>query len=164
LITAEEAQKLLSYDKETGALTWKVRPWLSGTSAHWNGRYPGTIAGKLNKGHRYIAIDRKMYAAHRLVWLISYGEFPTEDIDHINGNGDDNRLANLRLATRSQNLCNRDISKVRGCYLHKQSGLWHSSIKVNGRKISLGYFKSCEESSAVYRQAKIKFHGEFAGY
>lgn len=89
--------------------------------------------------------------------------------DHINGNGLDSRRENLRLATLAEN--NRNIRKsrantsgVKGVSWDKQSQKWCASIKVNGRKINLGLFKTFEVACEVRRQAAIKYHGDFANH
>lgn len=88
-------------------------------------------------------------------------------VDHISGDKLDNRRANLRIATFAQNGCNRrplsnNTSGYRGVYLHKQTGLWHALIHVNGRKVSLRYHRTPEEAARAYDEAAIELHGNFA--
>lgn len=86
-------------------------------------------------------------------------------VDHINGNGLDNRRENIRICDQKNNVCNaiahrNSISKYRGVSL--QSGKWKVQIQINKKKIHLGYFDSEEEAAQVYNKAAKKYHGEFA--
>lgn len=91
------------------------------------------------------------------------------DIDHINGNGLDNRRSNLRLATRSQNMMNRSSqannrSGYRGvCWQHEKRK-WRATIWVAGRKTHLGDFKDIEEAHAAYVSASLRLHGVFSPF
>ena len=103
-LTAEELRQLLSYDPETGELRWLVRVSLNVRVGH--------IAGYVTReGRRHVAINRRMYKAHRLAWLHVHGEWPSGMLDHVNGNALDNRISNLREANRSENGMNRRTSK-----------------------------------------------------
>ena len=107
--------------------------------------------------------------AHRLAWFFVYGEWPQKQIDHINGNKSDNRISNLRLATASQNLSNKGITKsntsgYKGVSFNRTKKKWMASIKVNKKSINLGYFLTPEEASEAYKAAAIKHHGEFASW
>lgn len=96
----EELQALLDYDPDTGVLTWKQR---SGKYAScFNRRYAGTPAGTL-RSDGYIALKVKnvIYAAHRVIWAMVHDQWP-ECVRHINRDDADNRLDNLRAATRQE--------------------------------------------------------------
>jgi len=105
---------------------------------------------------------KRNIAMHRL--LISA---PSDmHVDHIDGNGLNNRRSNLRLATRSQNnhnqkLTNRNTSGYKGVRIRKDTGRWSAEIKLNGKKISLGCFGNCEAAREAYAAASLKFHGSF---
>lgn len=91
----------------------------------------------------------------------------TEMVDHINGNGLDNRRVNLRLATHSENLRNQrrsrdNTSGVKGVTWHKRYGKWYAQICCNGRRHSLGYFTSLEDATRAYETAALNLFGEFA--
>lgn len=90
-----------------------------------------------------------------------------EQVDHINGDGLDNRRANLRLATPSENRCNNrtpknNTSGYRGVSWAKRTRKWHAQIKVNGRQQYLGYFASPIDAARVYNRAARELHGDFA--
>lgn len=100
---------------------------------------------------------------HRL--LLNAG--PGQHVDHINGNGLDNRRGNLRLCTRSENLGNRRLngnskSGIKGVYWAKDRQKWRAEIQVRGEQIRLGQFLDLEEAKAAYVQAALKYFGEFA--
>lgn len=89
------------------------------------------------------------------------------ECDHKNGNGLDNQKYNLRICSHAENCRNRKLrigctSKFKGVYWNKQCKKWHSRIQYNFKTIHLGYFNSEIEAAAVYDNAAIKYHGEFA--
>lgn len=88
-------------------------------------------------------------------------------VDHINGNGLDNRRANLRPASHSENLRNQRLSRAntsgyKGVVWHRASKRWHARIKLNGRTISLKYHATPEDAAHAYDAAAVELHGEFA--
>ncbi len=89
--------------------------------------------------------------------------------DHINGNTLDNRRANLRLATYSQNLRNQkrarhNTSGYKGVGWHKASGKWRAYIQFNGKHISLGYFDTPESAYEAYKKGALEYFGEFSRF
>lgn len=176
-LPVEQLRKYLTYDPDTGFLTWlerAVRLGLDRTDKGWNTRLAGTRAGRIGTGGAiYVGISyRRLYesrnfAAHRVAWALHYGEWPTEDIDHINGDPTDNRIVNLRLATDSQNLRNArrrsdNTSGVRGVSWSKKSRKWYAYINVGGRMIALGKFTDKAKAVAVRRAAALHHFGEYA--
>lgn len=159
MITQAQLKELLSYDPETGVFTWNVSK---------NAIKIGGIAGGLNsKGYWQIKINLKTYRAHRLSWLYMTGNWPEDQIDHINRNRSDNRFVNLREATQSQNQGNskkyKDVSSVyRGACWHKRDKKWRVQIMVNGKKKWIGYFDQEEAAAAAYDWHATKVFGEFA--
>jgi hypothetical protein len=127
----------------------------------------GEIAGhKHHSGYVHISIKRKRYLAHRLAWLYMHGELPTCDIDHINSVKDDNRISNLRKATRSENLQNvglqsNNTSGIKGVRFKVDKGRWVATASHKGKNKHLGYFPTPESASNAYRLYSIENHGEF---
>lgn len=147
--------ELLHYTPETGVFIWR-------RSRH--GVTQGQIAGCVGRyGYWSITLDQKRYLAHRLAWLYVHGKWPAECIDHINRVRTDNRLINLREATRAQNLQNisldrRNKSGVRGVSFDHINKKWRASISVNGKAKNLGRYLSIESAAAAYAQAALEFH------
>lgn len=172
-ITAEMARQLLNYDPDTGELRWKCRPlsmfkageWRDArwSQAKWNTRYAGEIAGRINDGG-YPLVNMKSYRpyrAHRLIWLMVHGRWPSGEIDHINGIRHDNRLCNLREGTRAenhQNLKARHERGLLGARWYEKYGRWRSRIMVDQKETSLGYHDTEEQAHAAYLEAKKRLH------
>jgi len=152
MITQSDLKKVLSYDRETGVFSRKGK-----SAVGWADKY----------GYLRCEIKGKSYFLHRLAWLYEFGEFPPSHIDHINNCKDDNRICNLRLATRSQNLCNvkrtkRNTSGIKNVSFHKESNKWRVVVSVGGKNQSFGLYNDIELAELVAIEAKNKFHGEFA--
>ncbi|MGJ4857061.1 HNH endonuclease signature motif containing protein [Labrys sp. La1] len=114
-----------------------------------------------------IQIDGKAYRAHRLAWLYMHGEWPAEEVDHINGDKFDNRIANLRACSKSQNQANcgtgrNNTSGFKGVSWHKGRGMWVARIQVEGRPRSLGYHADKKVAAAAYDRAAKELFGAFA--
>lgn len=172
-ISAEELRKLLRYEPETGKLFWLPRPadmFASVRDANaWNARFAGSEAfiSTDKDGYRRGAIFCRRHFAHRIIWLFVYGEWPVEQIDHINGDTSDNRLENLREATRSENSMNQrrpsnNTSGFKGVYWHKKRHEWRAAIQVYGVKKHLGVFNSAEDAYDAYVSAAKVHHGAYA--
>ena len=151
-LTAEYLRSILDYDQESGVFTWKVR-----TS---NNVKVGDVAGCQNgSGYLLISVRSRLYQAHRLAWLYTYGVWPTYQIDHINRIRTDNRRANLREATNKQNQQNKSKSSNNtsghpGVYWYKRDSKWRAEIKHNQKSIYLGYFSILEEALSARKAAE----------
>lgn len=151
---------MLRYDAETGVFTWAASPRPNVKA--------GAVAGMVNsQGYRVIKVQGSGFMAHRLAWFFATGAWPSDEIDHINGDRDDNRVANLREATRADNNRNvamrRDNSSGRkGVTWHKRQRRWYAQIQLAGKKTYLGSYKNIEDAAAAYRAAELRMFGEFA--
>lgn len=160
MLTADRLRQVLSYDAETGVFTWRDRISIR--------IKVGNRAGRPNwKGYRQIGIDGALIMEHKLAWLYVYGEWPNAQIDHINRDKADNRIANLRLATNSQNHINKGLQKnntsgFKGVVWEPSLGKWRARIKVNGRNKYLGVFASKEDAAGARRDAERRYFGEFS--
>jgi hypothetical protein len=158
-LTAELAREHLKYNPLTGQLFWRVAR---------QGRTISKPVGNLN-GHGYLlfGFSRKIYSTHRVIWLIVYGHYPDEDLDHINGNRADNRLSNLREASRAMNLHNCEKQKnnttgYKGVFYYKNIGKFWAQIHSQGRRYYLGKFDCAESAHAAYVKKDRELHGQFA--
>lgn len=172
VVTPEYVKQCLKYDSKTGTLTWKNRPKMHfPTERGWaifHASYAGKETGCLDhKGYLVVLIGGRPYFSHRLAWAIAKGKWPDEMIDHVNGDRSDNRICNLREASRSENLMNSTLRKdntsgVKGVIL--RHGKWCVEIKVAKKRHRVGYFDSLEEAKAAVEAARITLHKDFTNH
>lgn len=158
-LSATRLRELLLYDPETGEFTWRVT-----RSTVRAGDRAGSDGGK---GYWIIQVDGRLYGRNRLAFLYMTGEWPANLADHINGVSLDDRWANLRSATQSQNLANSrrpitNTSGFKGVSSYRRTRRWQARIKVNGKDKYLGLFASAEEAHRSYLKAAQEHFGEFA--
>ena len=178
-LTTQVMRELLTYNSETGHLYWRYRgveyfnesakrsrKWIADA---WNKKHAGkqALISDKDNGYKSGRVFGRNVLAHRVAWAIQYGEWPEGDIDHINGDKTDNRLRNLRQATRSQNLMNRgaapsNTSGVKGVCWDKRRGKWSAKIKVGGKTHNLGRFDAIDDAANAYKAASLKLHGQFS--
>jgi len=116
-----------------------------------------------------IGIEGKVYKAHKLAWLYIYGDFPKGFLDHKNTIRNDNRITNLRKATRTQCLRNQKIrsdntSGLKGVSWNNDKEKWSVNIQVSGKPKRLGFFTDKHEAHAAYCKAADKYFKEYANY
>lgn len=161
-----------NHDRETGILIWKVRPLHHFKNSHgmnsWNARLANKRAGNLtNSNCVCVSIDFVSYLVHRIIWKMYYGEDPKELIDHIDGDRSNNRIENLREATRSQNnknltgLKSNNTSGCTGVHFHTRFGKWVARISILGKHKHLGYFDNKEDAIEARIKAAKEQYGEF---
>lgn len=149
--TASELRHIFNYDPKTGELL----------------QY-GKRAGYITlTGYRLLSVKKQRIYAHRLIWCLVTGEWPTSEIDHINQDRSDNRWSNLRLATRQQNARNRkrnakNRSGFKGVSFHNRVGRWRAVIELDSGHKHLGYFDDPKSASIAYRNAAQQHFGQFA--
>jgi len=147
------------YNQDTGIFTWKRKPC--------NTVNAGDVAGSKNAiGYLQLMVCNKKYSAHRIAWLISYGEWP-DVIDHINGDRSDNRIKNLRNTDMTGNARNKCIQKnnksgYKGVSFDKINKKWVAYIIGDGKHINLGRFSNVEDAAYAYREAAKRYYGEYA--
>lgn len=168
-LDSEKIKNLIHFDGEK--YYWKVRPASmfssKSSAAAWNAKHAGkeTLNKSNGRKHSVVRIFGKNYASHRVIWLYHYGEWPTGEIDHINGNGFDNRLSNLRDVSHSENCKNmpipsNNLSGVRGVHWDKGHSKWRAFIKTNGRSKYLGLFADKQQAINIRKAAEraLGFH------
>ena len=160
MVNQKELKKLLHYDKDTGILTYRIKPKQSHITI---GEEAGCDSVPINNTiYRKIRINKREYKAHRLVWLYVTGSFPEGVIDHIDGNGLNNKFDNLRDTTAEGNMqntkmCSRNKSGFTGVNWNKSRNRWQTRINYKGKRILLGYFKSLDEAIEARKAANIKY-------
>ncbi len=153
--------KALAYDPNTGVFTWRIKP--AGNVK------VGDQAGSINDhGYVIIRINKRIYAAHRLAWLLTHGQMPTF-VDHINGIKHDNRIANLREVSCAQNSQNRGTPRhnstgVKGVYRNTAAGKYGAVFVSEGHRHYLGHFETIEEAAAAVRTKRAAICGAFANH
>ena len=162
MITQSELQEVLNYNPDTGIFTWKIKT----CKKICVGKIAGHIA---SNGYINLSIKKKSYLAHRLAWLYVNGNFTKHTIDHINGNKKDNRIVNLREATKSENSWNRKMqidntSGIKGVYWFSERNKWVARISVNKQNIFLGTFINLKLAENAVIEARNKYHGEFSNH
>lgn len=161
-------RKLLRYNPATGKLFWRERPvemFKSKRSANaWNAKCAGEEAFATDNSYGYLvgSIFDCKYRAHRVIWAMETGEWPTEQIDHEDHDRSNNRFANLRKASNAENARNQSFrctntSGITGVYWSKRASKWYAQIKVDGQAIHLGYFSNLPFAAAARTNAKIKY-------
>ena len=166
----DRVQELLDYDPATGEFYWRES----------RGRMrAGAVAGHIRPdGYIQLAVDQKLYKAHRIAWFYVHGYFPEHQIDHIDRDPANNKIENLREVSRTCNMRNcgnrtDNTSGVKGVSWAKRTGNWYAQIRVNNRSFNLGHYddfddavcarlaaeqcvgwEGCDSSSPAYQHVK----------
>lgn len=154
----------LTYNAETGEIVWNC-----------GSKNAGRVAGSIAKdGYRHIGFTDggkfRSVLAHRVAWMLHFREQPPEQIDHINRQRSDNRIANLRPATPAENARHRGPirnAKYKGVAFDPSSRTkkpWRAYIHLRKRRIYIGRYETAELALEAYKVAARKFHGEFASW
>lgn len=153
--SVEHLRELLRYEPETGRLVWRER----------DRKLSGKVAGGVDRGHGYrrVRVGGRSELAHRIIMAIVNGYWPTDEVDHINGNRDDNRLCNLRLVSRSGNMLNKskyrnNSSGVTGVFWHRQHRKWCATVRQGKKHKHVGLFR-CIGAAAIARHLAESANG-----
>jgi len=169
MLTQRYIHELMEYDEYTGIATWKKNR---------GGNRSGERVGSLDDaGYRVVTIDEVKHKFSHLVWLYCYGWMPNPNsdrpvIDHENKPSDDDRLSNLRLATRSENNYNRgkttrhkhpELQDYKGVR-ETPTGRFKAEIRYNKIYKHLGVYDTPKEAHEAYKRAAEKYHGDFKNF
>ncbi len=158
-ISHEALLLLLDYNSQTGVFSWN--PEL----AKRRGKRRGVAGAMRRDGYVQIKVSGTIVMAHRLAWFYVYGSWPDKFIDHINRDKADNRICNLRQASKSENAQNqslnpRNTTGVPG--VTRAGSSFIAQIKTPEKHLRLGSFKNKEAAAEAYRIAALKYFGPFA--
>lgn len=144
----ESIKEYLDYNEENGFFIWKKKLHPGGA--------PGKRAGSFCGRYRKVQILGVSYLEHRLAWFFVHGEWPKNQIDHINGDKNDNRISNLRDINPFQNMKNQLMHQNGKKFgAHSVRGKWHASVKYIDKSIHIGVFNTeLEATGAVYGYLK----------
>lgn len=159
-LNSELLRSLLRYEPSTGKLFWRKRDGRGRGVAIFNARWAGKEAFTADNGSGYKqgCICSRVQKAHRIIWIIVYGETPSH-IDHINGDRSDNRITNLRSVSPTDNARNKvrprtNTSGIIGVWWRKDISKWQASIRVSGRRLHLGYFSDMNGAAGARHEAE----------
>ena len=167
-LTQEEAHRLFEY--RDGVLYWKERPKsdfkIDWAWKQWNQKYSFQQSGSCAGKYVNVSINKIRHQAHRIIFLMQHGYVP-DVVDHIDGNRQNNKIKNLRVATHTQNLQNSKISKHNnsGCknvVWHKQRKKWAVRLVLNKKSKSYGLYADLELAELVAQEARNLNFGQFA--
>ena len=154
-------RKRLRCDPAAGKLFWLD---CAEMSYRWRTRYAGkeaftTVSGN---GYLYGSVNSVKMRAHRVIWALCHGEQPSDQIDHINGIRTDNRIENLRVVSRQENMRNtallrNNTSGVCGVSWNKARGKWLAHIKIDGRLKNIGLFDRLEDAAVARAEASARY-------
>ncbi len=168
----EYLNECFDYDPESGGvLTWKERPVEHFSEEHrhraWNTAHAGKVIGSTaREGYTSVRILKRTYNMHAVCFAIHHSRWANGAVDHKDADTTNNKIGNLREATKAQNGRNRGENKnntsgYKGVYYHKKSTKWRAIIGVNGEDRYLGYFHSPLDAYFAYCYAALELHGDF---
>lgn len=155
LLSASEARRLFSYDKETGVLTRKVKV----SQRTKVGDPAGSIHKHRTKTYLTVCVNYSDYLCHRVIWLIVTGDWPEHEVDHEDGNGLNNRWSNLQCVTNAQNRKNtrrqsNNTSGQTGVHWCENEKKWIARISVDRKRYLLGLFEELDDAIAARKKAE----------
>lgn len=161
-LTQARVKELLTYDPETGIFVWNDWPMLNGKLHPKNGKIAGHKYKYPNgKSYIRIGVDGKVLLAHRLAFIYMEGSAP-EEVDHDDGDGTNNKWANLNKSDKVSNAKNHrkqsnNTSGTTGVYFRKSRNKWIANIKVDGKLTHLGSFESKKLAAEARAKAEVEY-------
>lgn len=157
MITQDQLKEVLHYCPETGVFTWLISK-----PSRRKGSEAGSVQTAHSKPYRQVGLNNRAYLAHRLAFLYMTGEFPEDQVDHIDGNGLNNIWTNLRPVTCGENHKNRrkyarNTSGTAGVHWSTAKRRWQAAIRVNGRLNDLGRFHNKEDAIAAREAGELLY-------
>lgn len=155
-VTVERLRELLTYEPDAGVLRWRVG---------YGNAFAGFVAGARTwAGYMAVGIDGEKFRAHRVAWALAHGAWPTQTIDHLDGDRCNNKLINLREVSQAVNMQNirkptaRNTSGYLGVHWSVKHGGWMASLTVSGKSKRRGPYKTPERAFDAYVDLKRSYH------
>lgn len=165
--TPEVLNEILDYEQSSGLLFWRKREakWFSteASANAWNAKHAGkrVAESKYGRGYSFVYIMGKKMMAHRVIWAMVRGKWPSGVIDHIDRNPRNNRISNLRDVTQSENLQNQSKRKSEsgetGVSWDQRRSRWVARIGSDKKGIFLGHFRLKADAINARKMAEQKF-------
>ena len=159
MVTFEQVNQCMQYDAVTGVLSWRL---IKSRNCFVGSPAGSVVVDSSGKSYRQVKFQRKNFYAHNLIILIASGNWPVGVVDHIDGNGLNNTLSNLRVVTQVKNCQNmrrskRNKSGVTGVFWLANDKRWKAYIGHAGKLVHLGRFKRKDEAIKARKAAEIEF-------
>lgn len=161
-LTLEYLRECFTYNAETGLLIWNVRPsrhFPNNNDGGFNTRFSHRNAGTKLRDHLAVQVAGDKHYVHRIGWALHYGQYPDGPLDHINGNGFDNRIVNLREVSHEDNTHNQKIRKnnksgCMGVSYRKDSGKFTARINTPSGRKNIGVYANLDDAIAARKEAE----------
>jgi hypothetical protein len=167
-ISVQQLHQIIDYNSDTGEFTWRERKEDFPSSISAIKAFNKVHAGNLvyqdpHKGYHRMELLGRRYRSHRVAWAMHYGDWPSNNIDHINGTKTDNRISNLRVVAQLENARNarrpaHNMSGVVGVSWDKYNFKWVAEIGVNHKTVRLGRFKDFDDAVKARKEAEINYN------
>jgi hypothetical protein len=148
-------REAFDYNSDSGQLTW------IGVNSRMLGKRAGCSSGR----YRKVCICGVRIFEHRVIWALVHGEWPDDEIDHIDRDGNNNRLSNLRQSDRSKNCANRSVFKNNrlgvACVKEVKTGAFQARVQSGGNRVTLGTFQTLDAATDAVREAKHALTGAY---
>lgn len=159
-ITQEEIKEIVKYSQETGVFIW--------ISSRSNKIKIGDTAGNIwinqhnRKKYHRLWLSGRLYLAHRVAWIYMTGSWPNDQIDHIDGNGLNNKWENLREVSGSENQQNTRMKRTNttgicGVVWNKNANKWQAAINIYNKAVYLGLFENIFDAACARKNAEVKY-------
>jgi len=157
--TKEFLLQLFDYSPELGILIWKNH-WDPVVVKKLKDEIAGNVCKQNHTFYKTVTINEKGYFIHKIIWFLENNEW-CDLIDHIDGNGLNNSISNLRKSNQRLNMWNLKVhrqGRLQGCHFCKTTKMWRAQITIDKKRIHLGRFKT-EKEAHEKSKMELKLRG-----